>query len=127
MHQNPAEGSGASGDFRVFRASISTDVSSSAPSQTLAFPAIPQATTDGAAVSQLRKMTQLPQMHQNQAVSPIVIRFTIARFNPVPATAPSLSVLLRWERLNILLISVSRMPRPCRQSSIERIDLRQSG
>jgi hypothetical protein len=58
-------GSGASGDFRVFRASISTDVSSCAPSQTLAFPAIPQATTDGAAVSQLRKMTQLPQMHQN--------------------------------------------------------------
>jgi len=42
-------GSGASGDFRVFRASISTDVSSCAPSQTLAFPAIPQATTDVAA------------------------------------------------------------------------------
>jgi hypothetical protein len=58
-------GSGASGDFRVFRASISTDVSSCAPSQTLAFPAIPQATTDGAAVSQLRKMTPRPQMHQN--------------------------------------------------------------
>ena len=56
------EGSGASGDFRVFRASISTDVSSCAPSQTLAFPAIPQATTDGAAVSRLRKMMQLPQM-----------------------------------------------------------------
>jgi hypothetical protein len=35
--------------------------------KTLAFPAIPQATTDGAAVSQLRKMTQLPQMHQNPA------------------------------------------------------------
>jgi hypothetical protein len=51
----------------VFRASISTNVSSCAPSQTLAFPAIPQATTDGAAVSQLRKMTQLPQMHQNPA------------------------------------------------------------
>ena len=50
----------------MFRASISTDVSSCAPSQTLAFPAIPQATTDDAAVSQLRKMTQLPQMYQNR-------------------------------------------------------------
>ena len=49
----------------MFRASILTDVSSCAPSQTLAFPAIARATTDGAAVSQLRKMTQRPQIHQN--------------------------------------------------------------
>ena len=63
-------GTGSSGDFRVFRASISTDVSSCAPSQTLPFPAIPEATTDGAAVSQLRKMTQRPQVHQNGAFCP---------------------------------------------------------
>jgi hypothetical protein len=58
-------GSGASGGFRVFRASRLGDVSSWGPSQTRFFPSIAQATTNGAAVSLVRKMAQRPQMHQN--------------------------------------------------------------